>query len=291
MSVLYAIILGILQGITEFLPVSSFGHLSAAEGMLQIQNNTGALFETMLHLGTLVALILVFYKDIRRIALELLGMIMDIAGNLHLLIHNKRTGEALRYTRIVQGTYRKFAALIVVSTIPTAILGYAARRLVDRAAVSPLVPGSCLLITGILLLVADFSRSGGEKTPRDAQYNHAMWIGICQGISVFPGLSRSGMTISAGLLCGFSRKFAVKYSYIMSIPAVIGAFFVEAGEFAAPDMSVGLGFTYALGMLIAGVTGYFTIRFLLRMVQRTKFRYFAVYCFLAGAAVLAWNYM
>lgn len=290
MSVLQAIILGIVQGITEFLPVSSFGHLVALESFFDVERSTGVLFEVMLHIGTLAAIFFALRSDLRRIGEELIGMVMDLIGNLNLYIHNRRTGEQLHYTRIIYNTYRRFAALLVVSTVPTAVIGYTARRLVTKAAVSPLLPGACLLITGIFLLVTDFSRAGGNRTPKDMNYDHAMWMGISQGLSVFPGLSRSAMTISAGLLCGLSRKFAVKYSFIMSVPAVLGALAMELDEFASPAMDVGLGFTYVLGMLAAAVTGYFTIHFLMQMIQRTKLRYFAFYCFLAGAAALIMNF-
>ena len=146
-------------------------------------------------------------------------------------------------------------------------------------------------MTGVFLLVTDLSNIGGIKTPKDVTYDNAMWIGICQGISVFPGISRCGMTICAGLLCGFSRKFAVKYSYILSVPAIIGALAVELGQFSAPAMTVGLGFTFVLGMLISAVVGYFTIRVLLRLVNRGRFRYFAYYCFIVGFAALIGNYV
>ena len=116
-------------------------------------------------------------------------------------------------------------------------------------------------------------------------------MGICQGVSVFPGISRLGLTMSAGLFCGMSRKFAVKYSLLMSIPAVIGAFIVEMGEFTSVSMTVGRGFTYVLGMLIAGVTGYLVIRFMVNFVNQIKLRYFAFYCFAAGIIALAVNYI
>ena len=117
-----------------------------------------------------------------------------------------------------------------------------------------------------------------------------MWIGICQGLSVFPGLSRSGLTISAGLMSGFTQSFAVKYSYILSVPAIIGALAVELGQFSAPAMTVGLGFTFVLGMLISAVVGYFTIRVLLNS-GTGHFRYFAYYCFIVGFAALIGNYV
>lgn len=290
MSVLQAILLGIVQGITEFVPVSSFGHLAVFENALGIERSTAVLFEVLLHVGTLAAVFIAFWSDIRRIGEELLGMSMDLVGNANIYLHNRKTGDNLHYAKIVYGTYRKFAAAMLVSFVPTAILGYTARRLVTKAAISPLLPGACILITGIFLLVTDFSNIGGSKTPKDVTYDSAMWIGICQGIAVFPGISRAGMTICAGLLCGYSRKFAVKYSYIISIPAVIGSFFLEIPQFTAPKMTVGLGFTYLLGMIAAGVTGYFAVHLFFRMLQRTKLRYFAFYCFLAGALALIGNF-
>ena len=290
MSVLQAILLGIVQGITEFLPVSSFGHMAAIENAMDITRDTAVLFEVLLHVGTLFAVLFVFREDIRRILEELLGMALDLIGNVNIYFHNRRTGDNLHYARVVHGTYRKFTAVMLVSFIPTAMLGYICRRLVTLAAMSPLLPGACIMITGVFLLVTDLSNIGGNKTPKDVTYDNAMWIGICQGISVFPGISRCGMTICAGLLCGFSRKFAIKYSYLISIPAILGSLVLELGEFAGPQMSVSLGFTYIFGMIIAGVVGYFTIQFLLRNLQRGKLRYFAFYCFLAGAIALISNF-
>lgn len=291
MTVLYIILLAIVQGITEFFPVSSFGHLCILENFFGMQHDAGVLLEAMLHLGTLGAIFMTFQKDIRHIFFEILDMTMDVIGNIHLYIHNKRTGKQLRYARIISNTYRKFAVLLLVSMIPTMFLGYSARRLVVLAADSPLIPSVGLLITGILLLVIDLGRAGGKKAARDADFSSAMWIGICQGLSVFPGLSRSGLTISAGLMSGFSRTFAVKYSYILSIPAILGSLIMELGQFGSSAMTVGLGFTYVLGMIVAGVVAAFTIRYCLKLVHKGKFRVFAVYCFVIGFATLIMNYV
>lgn len=291
MSVIHAIILGILQGITEFLPVSSFGHLCAAENMLGGTRGSGVLFEVMLHLGTMVALILFFRKDIKKIGIELLGMIMDLIGNANIFLYNRRTGKNLTYAKIVTGTYRKLTALLIVSTIPTMLIGYQCKRLVVRTAASHMFSGIGLLLTGVILLVVDYSGTDGNKGTREVNYGDAMWMGICQGISVFPGLSRLGLTMSAGLFCGLGRKFAVKYALLMSIPAVIGSFLVEMGEFTAVSMTVGRGFTYVLGMAVAGITGYMVIRFMISLSNQVKLRYFAFYCFAAGIISLAVNFI
>lgn len=290
MIVLYVILLAVVQGILEFLPVSSFGHLCIIQDLLGMERGPGILLETMLHFGTLAAVILTFRKDIIRICLESLEMLSDLIGNLSLYIHNKRTGDRLHYTKIISNTYKKFAVLIWVSMIPTALLGYTARRLAALASESRLIPGAGILITGILLLVVDFSRAGGKKAARDADFDNAMWIGICQGVSVFPGLSRTGLTISAGLMGGLTRTFAVKYSYILSVPAIIGALIMELGQFGSQNMTIGLGFTYVLGMIVSGIVAYFTCRTLLRLVNHIRFRYFAYYCFIIGFVTLISNY-
>ena len=290
MSVIHAIILGIIQGITEFLPVSSFGHLCAVQDLLGGSRGSGVLFEVMLHLGTMIALIFVFRKDIKKIGIELIGMFLDLIGNANIFLYNRRTGKNLTYAKIVSGTYRKLTALIFVSTIPTILIGYQCKRLVVRSASSHMFSGIGILLTGVILLVVDYSNINGNKGTREANFGDAMWMGICQGISVLPGLSRFGLTISAGLFCGLSRKFAVKYS-LLSIPAVIGAFFVEAGEFTAVSMTVGKGFTYILGMIVAGVTGYLVIRFMLKLSNQVRLRYFAFYSFAAGILILAVNYI
>lgn len=291
MSAMYAILMGMLQGIIEFLPISSLGHITALEKFFGITSSTGILFEVMLHAGTLFAVCSIFHKDLRKICEELLGIFADLIGNLNLYIHNRRTGDHLHYARIVTDSYRKFAVLVLISMIPTMTIGYTCRRLVVKSVMNPLVCGAGLLITGILLLVTDIGKAGGTTAAKDISYDQAMWLGICQGICVFPGFSRCALTICVALLFGFSRTFAVKFSYIMSIPAIIGAIFIELGQFTSPKMTVGLGADFILGMLAAAMTGYFCGRFLLRLIHKAKFRYFAYYCFLAGGIVLVCNYL
>ena len=261
MSVIHAIILGIIQGITEFLPVSSFGHLCGVQDLLGGTRGSGVLFEVMLHLGTMIALILVFLKDIKKIGIELIGMILDLIGNANIFLYNRRTGKELTYAKIISGTYRKLTALIMVSTIPTVLIGYQCKRLVVRSASSHMFSGIGILLTGVILLVVDYSNVNGSKGTKETSFGDAMWMGICQGLSVFPGLSR------------------------------LGSFFVEMGEFTSVHMTVGQGFTYVLGMIVAGITGYLVIRFMLKLSNQVRLRYFAFYSFAAGILILAANYI
>ena len=187
MFVLYVILLAVIQGILEFLPVSSFGHLCVIQELLGMERGPGVLLEVMLHFGTLAAVILTFRKDIIHLTADTLEMIFDIVGNISLYIHNRRSGEDLHYAKIISTTYRKFAVLLLVSMIPTIAIGFTARRLVALAAASRLIPGAGILITGVLLLVVDLSGQGGNKAARDAHYGNAMWIGICQGAGCISG--------------------------------------------------------------------------------------------------------
>ena len=175
MIVLYIILLAIVQGITEFLPVSSFGHLCFVQNILGMEHGPGVLMEVMLHVGTLAAIFMTFQKDIRRLAVESIEMFMDVIGNANLYIHNRRTGDELHYAKIISNIYRKFAVLLMLSMVPTIFLGYTARRLVALAASSKLMPGVGILITGIILLVIDLSQVGGTKAAKDASFSNA-WI-------------------------------------------------------------------------------------------------------------------
>lgn len=289
MYFLYSIIMGIVQGIAEFLPVSSFGHLTILKILFGMEQGTGILPDAMLHLGTVVAICLVFQKDIRRLLQEFLGVSQDLLDNGKTWIRNKKNGENRAYKRVVHNTYRKFAMLLLVSSIPTVLIGFQARRLVELTVKNLLFPGIGFLITGILLLVVDFVGTG-EKVPREVTYANAMWIGIFQGLSVFPGVSRFGITICACLLSGMNKKFAIKYSMLMSVPAVIGAFLLELGEFGSSAMTLSLGFSYFVGAAVAGGVGYFVIRFLLKQVRKIKLRYFAFYCFAIGLVAIAGNF-
>ena len=291
MIVVYLILLAVIQAVTEFLPVSSMGHLCVLEGLLGIDHGTGLLLEVILHLGSAAAIVFLFRRELKKIGVELLGMFMDIIGNLNLYIHNKRTGSNLNYAKIVTGTYRKFTALLVISMIPTVLLGFTGRRLALVAADLPIVPGIGFLLTGILLLVTDLNKSGGTKGPREASYDSAMWIGICQGLAVFPGISRMGLTLCAALLCGYNRKFAVRFSVFMSLPAIVGAFFTEIGNFGSSEMTVGLGFVYVFAMIVAGFVGCLFIRTTINMARKVKLRYFAYYSFAIGIVALALNYV
>ena len=296
MTLLEAIFMGIIQGLTEFLPVSSSGHLALFRILFGVETETGMLFDVMLHFGTLVAICAVFYKDVAKLIVEGIYILKSGLINLVIFFHNsflqvknnfqkdKLPKEALdlgEYHPVANNSYRKFVLLVIVSTIPTGIIGVIGKDMVEMASKILIVPGICLLITAVLLFVADAAK-GGEKYAKDITYSNAFIIGIVQGIATLPGISRSGSTIAACLLSGFNSSFAVKYSFIMSIPAILGAMLLELLDFSAVALSPGEIVSYEVGTLIAGIVGYVCIKVMLAVVRSKKFKVFAVYCLIIG---------
>lgn len=280
MGLIQSIFMGIIQGLTEFLPVSSSGHLAIFKYIFNINMDSGMLFEVMLHLGTLIAVCVVFWKDIKQLVVEGVKLIIDVAVNIGTFFSNKFSHTDRPYRRVITSAYRKFVVLIIITSIPTAILGLIVSTFIDAASSSLLVPGICLVVTAILLLIAD-GCEGGRKKVKASTYKDAGIIGIAQGVATLPGLSRSGTTITTCLLLGFDKAFALKYSFIASVPAILGANLLELrhlGDAAAG----GNVFFYLIGMIVAGAVGYICIKVMMYVVKQNKFQYFAYYCALAG---------
>ena len=282
MSLLQAIIMGIIQGATEFLPVSSSGHLALFKILFHVNTDTGLMFDVMLHLGTLIAIFAVYYKDIIRMVVEAFKIIRDVFINIVRFFRNKFGKEENEYLKIVTNGYRKFVLLVIVSTIPTGIIGLVASDFVEMASEILLIPGICLIITSILLFISDRIQ-GGNKGPKNVSYTNGFIIGICQGIATLPGLSRSGTTIAACLISGFDRRFAVKYSFIMSIPAVLGAVILALKDFSTAALSGPEILDYVIGMAVAAIVGYICFKTMLVIVRNKKFTIFSIYCLIIGA--------
>ncbi|MCR5160935.1 MAG: undecaprenyl-diphosphate phosphatase [Lachnospiraceae bacterium] len=281
MTVLQSIFLGIVQGLTEFLPVSSSGHLAIFQNIFHIDTGSSILYDILLHVGTLLVVLIVYWKDIWKLILEFFGMVADIFRNIRIWFENRNAITLTPYKNIVGTNYRKFVILLIVSTIPTGIIGVLGKKLIADASATLIIPGICLIITGILLLISDRAENC-VKIPKDVSYKEGVIIGIAQGFATLPGLSRSGTTITACLLCGLNRSFAVKYSFILSIPAILGAAVFEIGDAAAETITAGMVGTYLAGMIAAAIVGYVCIRTMLVIVRKRKFKYFAFYCFAIG---------
>ncbi len=287
MSILEAIIMGLIQGLAEFLPISSSGHLAIFKQVLHIEVETGLLFDVLLHLGTLIAIFVAFWKDVRMLIYEGFCIVGDFFKNIWYAVSNLFADKEHKkeYVKMAATPYRRFVMLVIVSTIPTGIIGILFQDMIETAAAGILIPGIMLLVTGVLLLVADHVDSG-TLTEETASYPKALLLGVAQGAATLPGLSRSGTTITAGLLSGFERSFAVRYSFIMSIPAVLGAAILELKDFEPSMVASSELLAYAVGTAVAAAVGYISIKTMLVLVRGKKFKYFSFYCFLVGAIAI-----
>jgi len=282
MTLQQSLLMGLIQGLTEFLPVSSSGHLALFQIAFGIDTEIGSLYTIMLHVGTLIAIFAVYYNDIFKLVVEGFKIVFEFFANIGIFFSNLFKNEDKPYNKIVCTPYRKFVMLIIVSTIPTGIIGVVGGDMVEKAEGILLIPGICLVITAVLLLISDYVPDRGKKISK-ISYSNAFGIGICQGLATMPGLSRSGTTIAACLISGFDRKFAVKYSFIMSIPAVLGAAILklkDIGEVSqASDTSFGI---LLAGTIVSTVVGYIAIKLMLLIVKNKRFTFFSIYCFIVG---------
>lgn len=284
MDLLNAIIMGFVQGVAEFLPISSSGHLAIMKQILGMKD-TGLVFDVLLHMGTLIAIFVAFWKDIKELIIEGFKILGDFFINLSRLFRNIFSKNEVEYIRLFSTPYRRFVILVIVSTIPTGIIGVLFNDAFEAAGEELLVPGLCLILTGIMLIIADRVKAG-HKTEANANFKDAGFIGLAQGIAILPGLSRSGTTITACLLCGFDKTFAVRYSFIMSIPAVLGAALMKLKDFSSVAANQTELVNYGIGTLIAGVVGFVCIKTMLVIIKGKKFKYFAYYCFFIGAVAV-----
>lgn len=290
MPVWKAVILGLVQGLAEFLPVSSSGHLIIIRHVLGTDLGSGGMFfDVMLHFGTLIAIFIAFRKDIMKLVSEGIHILIDICANI-CIFFTRIFKSGSTYRRVIKSSYRKFVLLVVVSTIPTGIIGILLSDIIEAANDMVIVPGVCLFITASFLVIADLVDTGSKK-PKEVSYADAGIAGIAQGLSTMPGISRSGTTITACLLCGFDRKFAVKYSFIMSIPAVLGAVVLELKDFQADSIVHEDIPGCIIASVVAAVAGYFSICFMMALVRGKKYKYFAIYCIIAGGIAVGYNFL
>lgn len=270
MEPIQAVSLGILQGLTEFLPVSSSGHLVLLQNAFGIKEPE-LLFDISVHMGTLVAVCIVFFTEIKNILVSLI-----------------RLPSLLRSSQSLKNLFNenadiRLAGLIVSGTIPTAVLGLIFHEMVDQLFAGVGMVGIMLLITGTLLWITRkiplTGRSIKEMTLKDA-----IGIGVVQGLAIIPGISRSGSTISVALFLKIDRETAGRYSFLLSIPAMVGALILALGSDSIHN-SLPPGIIL-LASATAAIVGYAALKILLRLVKKGRLYLFAPYCWIAGCAVL-----
>ena len=275
MTYLEAAILGLVQGLAEFLPISSSGHLALLQQWFGIDENKVLLFAVLLHVGTLVSVFIVYWKDIWELIVELCLTIKDLC-----------TGKGLR---LEERPVRKLGVMIIVATIPTAIIGILFSDLFDKLYTSVLPIGIGLVITGFLLVMAErtgTSSRGIEKM----NFRNALFIGTVQGIAICPGISRSGSTLFGSLICNLDRKFAVKFVFLISIPSILGSAIMETPDAIAAGMEMSQLGPIIVGMAVAAVSGLVAIKTMIKIVSDKKLSYFSYYVWALGAAVIIYSF-
>lgn len=276
MNYLMSILMGFIQGVAEFLPISSSGHLTLFQAFFGMENmeETHMFFTVLLHFGTLISVCIVYWRDI-------IDMIREFfLGIRALAVRDESVGKPPAARRMVM--------LIVVATLPLFVMVFFKNAL-EQFFSNPILVSCMLLLTGFILFFSD-RLARGHKTAKNATVTDALLVGCAQAVAIIPGISRSGATISAGMLRGFDRNFAVRFSFLMSLPAVVGATLLELKDAAtAPDFAeqvVPLLPVYLVGVVVSAVVGYFAIRLVKSLADKGKFGSFAYYCWAVGAVSL-----
>jgi undecaprenyl-diphosphatase len=270
MNVLEALCLGALQGITEFLPISSSGHLVLAQHLLGFQESQ-LFFDIAVHVGTLMAVFLVFWRDLALIFRDCFKAI------------GKATSSPPSSTPIGLQSGAKMALMILVGSIPTAFIGLFLKDVFEQFFTSPKIVALGLWITGFFLIWSRWAKPHRERLENPSVFD-ALLIGLVQGMAITPGLSRSGVTITTGMLLGLKPDLAFRFSFLLSIPAILGALALEAfhGGGSHPEWQV-----VAAGFFSAFFVGWIALLLLRSLVDRGKLFYFAPYCFVLGVVALA----
>jgi len=249
MEIIQALILGIVQGITEWLPVSSSGHLVLFQELFGFGTNVA--FDVLLHIATLLVIIIVFWKDLVAIFQSLINIRWDENTKLFLFI--------------------------ILASIPTAVIGLVFHDALLALFSNVLLLGVFFIINGLMLFLTRFA-----KEKRELNWWRSIAMGVAQGAAIIPSISRSGATISTGMFLGIKKEKLVKLSFLMSVPAILGAFVLEAKDLAWDNL-----LPMILGSLAAAVVGYFALTYLLKLINKGKFHYFAYYCIILGLIILA----
>lgn len=275
MEFLQSVILGVVQGLTEFLPVSSSGHLVLLQNIFGL-HEPELLFDISVHVGTLMAVCVVFRQDILSILKTLV--------RLPTLINSSNTLRGL-YTK---NTDIRFIVLIAIGNIPTAILGLFFHQKADQIFGSAAIVGIMLLITGTVLWITRFRKRPGRLIG-EMNALDAICIGFIQGLAILPGISRSGATISIAIFLGLDRDLAGRYSFLMSVPAILGALMLNAAMSPFGN-HIPMGFILS-GAAAAIIVGYIALIILLKVVKQGRLYLFSPYCWLLGGATLLWYWI
>lgn len=274
MSYFEAVILGLVQGLAEFLPISSSGHLALLQQAFGVSEDKVLLFAVLLHVGTLISVFIVYWKDIWALIVELCLTIKDLC-----------TGKGLR---LAERPVRKLGVMIIVATIPTAVIGLTFSDFFDSLYTSVIPIGVGLIITGFLLVLAE-KMGEGNRGIQQMNFRNAIFIGLVQGVAICPGISRSGSTLFGSLICNLDRKFAVKFVFLISIPSILGSAVLETPAAIEAGVTAAELGPILVGMLVAAVSGLVAIKTMIKIVSDKKLSYFSYYVWVLGVIVVLYG--
>jgi len=247
----WSIVLGIVQGITEWFPVSSSGHLALIQNIFGL--NAPIIFDIMLHVGSLITIVIIFWSDIVKTLKAFL-------------------------TFDFKSEYGKLSIYIIIATIVTGVIGIVFKKTIESAFENNLTIGIGLLLTGILLYVSSKFTQASELSSWKS-----VIMGLMQGIAIFPGISRSGSTISTGLMLGVERTKLIRFSFLLAAPAILGAATIKIKDVSTTGISI---LPLVVGVIISTLVGYFVLKYTLKLISEKKFHYFAYYCWILGIVVV-----
>ncbi len=260
-ELLKSIILGIVQGLTEFLPISSTGHLLVFRKLFGL-SEAGLFLDTMMHLGTLVSVVIVFWKEI---------------------------------IYLIRNPFSKLSLLIIAGTIPTAFIGLAFEDFFEEISRTGITVGWEFLVTGFILWFADRAKERGHKNIDQIRYRDAILVGTLQGAAILPAISRSGLTISGALFAGVQKGDAAKFSFLISLPAILGAVVLQGakltnGEEIAALNSIGI-IPMIVGTLAAAISGYIAVKWMLNILQKGSLKVFSYYVWTLGTIIIITQFL
>jgi undecaprenyl-diphosphatase len=255
-------LLGLIQGITEFLPISSSGHLVLGQYFLGLQNDGGITYEIVVHFGSLVSITVYYRKEVLELLRSGIGMLI-------------KPGIFLTPSSMTKD--QQLVGFILISMIPALLVGLLLKSTIEGAFESPVWVSAMLLVTGVLLLSTKFVKKGSGGVG----LKHAVGMGLAQAVAILPGISRSGSTIAIGQHLGLNREECARFSFLMVLPVIAGAMILELGDIGSSGMSVDVP-VLVTGFLTSAISGYFALSFLIHVIKKFGIQWFAVYCFGLG---------
>lgn len=285
MEIFRDILLGIIQGITGFLPVSSSGHILLLCNLFSMDAGYATLFLCLLKVSSLAAVLIVMFKDIIKLIIGTYQLILDVFSNIVIFIKKRLGMEQDGYFVLNTNPYKKLVLMIVVSSAMTYVVSTFIKSIAENSNRIPMVIGVCFIISGVILFLAEHLGQG-KRTIKNMSTFDAVVIGVAQGLAIMPGISRVVMTYAAAAALGYGRTFAIKYSYMLAIPAILGSSLLSLQDLAGTAVSVSGLANILAGMLICGVLSCLFMKLMLNLARNGSMVPFSLYGIVFGIFVV-----